>query len=460
MRRPRKITLRNGDMRYELRWTDGHGQNCWKRFPTKREADGFAAQIDAQRRTGVVVSHNVRLEQLIGEWRAEHLEIALKPSAKKDYEMSLARIQRHFGPRRLVRSITPPAIGEFRDVTLRAMRNDRLERFDSLRAKPANSALVRARIESGGGRTVNKAIGTLRTLLKFAQGRHYVTMNAAEHVNKLRVEARKDIPKDQAVLTPAEVSRLIAATDPNWRAAIAVLAYGGLRLGELLGLQWGDVELDRGRLLVQRQLEAGTGTLREPKTKAGTRFVELPSFAINALREWKAGCPISELDLCFPGSRGGPMDDRNSRSRVFYPALRRAKLRRIRVHDLRHGAASFAISTGADIATVSRQLGHANVAITLSTYAHWFAQRTDSGLGARLDALVRKEGGGFSVVPSTSTEMPSTEVIEKWWPGSESNQRHADFQSAALPTELPGHSWISFEEGPRSRGRVLDRPSL
>jgi integrase len=178
--------------------------------------------------------------------------------------------------------------------------------------------------------------------------------------------------------------------DPDWRAALGVLAYGGLRLGELLGLQWGDVELDRSRILVRRQLEALSGELREPKTKAGTRFVELPSFVMRRLKEWKLRSPKGQLDLCFPDSRGGPMDDRNFRIRVFYPALRRAGLRHIRVHDLRHGAASMMIATGADLATISRQLGHANVNITLTTYTHWFARRTESGLGARLEALGRR----------------------------------------------------------------------
>jgi integrase len=87
------------------------------------------------------------------------------------------------------------------------------------------------------------------------------------------------------------------------------------------------------------------------------------------------------------------MDDRNFRARVFYPALRRAKLRRIRVHDLRHTAASLMIATGADLAAISRQLGYANVQITLSTYTHFFARRSESGLGTRLEELVRKEVG-------------------------------------------------------------------
>jgi integrase len=97
--------------------------------------------------------------------------------------------------------------------------------------------------------------------------------------------------------------------------------------------------------------------------------VELPAVAVRELKAWRLRCPKGQLDLCFPNLGGGPGDDRNLRSRVFYPALRRAPrqpqhhaldlrgLRRIRVHDLRHTAASFFIATGADLAAVSRQLG-------------------------------------------------------------------------------------------------------
>jgi hypothetical protein len=77
------------------------------------------------------------------------------------------------------------------------------------------------------------------------------------------------------------------------------------------------------------------------------------------------------------------MDDRNFRVRHFYPALRRARLRLIRVHDLRHTAASMLIAAGADLPNVSRQLGHGNANITLSVCTHWFVRRIRLGREAR-----------------------------------------------------------------------------
>ena len=85
------------------------------------------------------------------------------------------------------------------------------------------------------------------------------------------------------------------------------------------------------------------------------------------------------------------MDHFNFRSQAFLPAVRRAKLRRIRVHDLRHGAASYLIAAGVDIATVSRQLGHANVAITLSTYTHWVQSRAGTDHTSKLEAYLAEK---------------------------------------------------------------------
>jgi integrase len=89
--------------------------------------------------------------------------------------------------------------------------------------------------------------------------------------------------------------------------------------------------------LVRQQLCGESAEFRKPITPAGVRFVELPAFVIRELRAWKLRCPKGELDLCFPNSDGGLTGQYNFRGRIFYAALRRAKLRRVRVHDLRHG---------------------------------------------------------------------------------------------------------------------------
>ena len=421
MRKPEKIRLKDGTVRYQVRGPKPDGGTQYVRFTTKHEAEAFAAEQHAARRAGATFNATMKFEELVKEFRTAHY-VGLRPSATEDYDLAFKRAQRYLGGK-LLRAIRATDIEKMRDAELLAIRGRNLavaasalaraeRRLVAARAAGADLteheakiAQLRARVttvQRGGNLSVNKMIGALRTALKFAQSRGYAAQNVASFVKKLKAQPMNEKPRDQAVLTPAELAALVAATDPDWRAAMGVLGYGGLRIGELLGLQWGDAELDRGRVLVRRQLCNVSHELRAPKTKAGTRFVELPPMVIKELRTWRLRCPKGELDLMFPNSKGGAADHYNFGSRVFHPALRRAGLRRVRIHDLRHGAASMMIAAGCDIAAVSRQLGHANVSITLGTYSHWFAQRTESGVAARLAAFLKAEekDGCVLVVPT------------------------------------------------------------
>jgi integrase len=363
MRHPEKITRRYTDRTtgkvveytvYQVRGPTPDGGQQYRTFPTKREAEAYAVELETARKGGVLLDTRMTFDGAVAEFRTAHY-VGLRPSATADYDAAFARLHRYFGGA-LLRAITAAKLEKFRDIELKAIR-ERLTNIAALAIERTERRLAEAQAHKeetdkhdqklielrdrqaavlrAGTRSVNKAIGALRTLLKFCQSRGYVSQNVATFVKKLKAQTLSDRPMDQAVLVPSEIARLLAAADGSGsapargdRAALGVLAYGGLRLGELLGLQWGDVELDQHRILVRRQLCGESGVLREPKTKAGKRFVELPSFVISELRKWKLRCPKGDLDLCFPNSDGGPMDQYNFRGRIFYGALRRAKLRR------------------------------------------------------------------------------------------------------------------------------------
>jgi len=267
-----------------------------------------------------------------------------------------------------------------------------------LAALEADGTEIAARIARTGPRAANKALGHLRRLYSFAVERRYIAFNPTDGVRMVNTPARVDQPIDTNVLSIEEIGAMVAAAPIERRAALLVLAYGGLRIGELVALSWGDLELAKRRLRIAQQRESSTGDLTEPKTAAGRRFVELPALVVQALREHELRSKKDSPEFVFP------YHVRRFRSDVFFPALRRAKLRRIRLHDLRHTAASLMIATGADIAAVSRQLGHANVAITLSIYTHAFAKRTESGIGSKLDELIKAESGGTVLVSSRDAQ--------------------------------------------------------
>jgi integrase len=267
-----------------------------------------------------------------------------------------------------------------------------------LAALEADGPDIAARLARKGPRAANKALAHLRRLYKFAQQRRYVTFNPTDGVRMAKASRDTEQPIDTNVLNVEEIGALVEAAPVEYRAAFLVLAYAGLRTGELLGLTWGDLELSKRRMRVWQQIENSTGEITSPKTAAGTRFVELPGIVVQALREHKLRSEKGSPNFVFPYHL------RRLRTDVFFPALRRAKLRRIRLHDLRHTAASLMIASGADIASVSRQLGHANVAITLGIYTHAFAKRAESGIGARLDELIGAENGGTVLVLSAKSQ--------------------------------------------------------
>jgi integrase len=164
---------------------------------------------------------------------------------------------------------------------------------------------------------------------------------------------------------------------------VLVLAYGGLRFGELAGLRVRDVNLMRSRLTVARNATEVSGrvVVDTPKTHRA-RQVPIPRSLLDGLAEQLAGRGADEP--AFPSPDGVLLREGNWRRRCFDPAVVRCGLAPLTPHDLRHTAASLAISAGANVKTVQRMLGHASAAMTLDTYADLFDDDLDAVTG-RLD---------------------------------------------------------------------------
>ena len=181
-----------------------------------------------------------------------------------------------------------------------------------------------------------------------------------------------------------EARQLLEAAQGNRLEGLYVLAvHTGMRRGELLGLQWGDIDLDDTfpTIRVRRTLtRKGTGyVLGEPKTKKSRRTVRLTPQAVEVLRTHRArqaqeklrmGSLYGDQSLVFAGNGGGLINPSNLRQRSFAPLLERAGLPRITFHDLRHTCASLLFQKNVHPKLVQELLGHASVAITLDTYSH------------------------------------------------------------------------------------------
>lgn len=184
------------------------------------------------------------------------------------------------------------------------------------------------------------------------------------------------------ILEPDQVANITAKLDGHSLFPIVALAINtGMRRGELLGLQWGDVDLDGGTLRVERSVEETKAGLRlkSPKTKRGRRNITLPAETVSMLRAHKieqmrlrlvlgAGNITSET-LVFSDVNGGLIRPRNL-TKSWSRVCAYKKLPSVSFHSLRHTHASILIRAGVDILTISRRLGHSKPSVTLDVYGH------------------------------------------------------------------------------------------
>jgi integrase len=211
--------------------------------------------------------------------------------------------------------------------------------------------------------------------------------------------------------TVAQVAALADAIDSRYRALILVAAYGGLRWGELVGLRVKRVDLLHGRVTVAEQVAEVNGQLipGPPKTEAGRRTVTLPAVAAVALAEHLANfAEPGPEGLVFPAPQGGYLRRSNFRRRWWVPATRAVGVEGLRVHDLRHSAATMALAAGANTRELMERMGHTSPAVALR-YQHVMAGR-DQAIAAALDELVQ---AAANLPPQRPTEGPSGTLVAR-----------------------------------------------
>jgi integrase len=209
---------------------------------------------------------------------------------------------------------------------------------------------------------------------------------------------------------------LDAAHGDRLEALWALALTTGMREGELLGLRWRDVDVEGREVHIQRALARGLERNRElaaPKTTASRRHIRLTEYAVNALRRhrarqaeerlalgaaWASG---GEGDLVFTNTVGNALDPTNLTRSAFKPLIERAQVPTIRIHDLRHTAATLLLKQGIGIKVVTEMLGHSDVAITLRIYAHVLPDM-QAQAAAALDALF---GGANEALQGAATSQ-------------------------------------------------------
>jgi integrase len=224
--------------------------------------------------------------------------------------------------------------------------------------------------------------------------------NALRHAVRVKLilhNAAADVPRarpgerEMLTLNELQAKAFLAAARPKRLYALFALALGGgLRQGELLGLQWDDIDFAKGVVTVKRSLAQlkGKFLLKEPKSKRSRRAVKLPDFALAALREHRAEM-LKEGNITAPvfcTKTGNYLGKSNMIRQVFKPIVKEANaaalaaaeksggdpllIPDVRFHDLRHTHASLLLASGESIKAVSQRLGHSTVELTLRVYCH------------------------------------------------------------------------------------------
>ncbi len=335
---------------YRLRYRDPAGRERSLSFTRKVDADQRLIAVEDSKRRGAYVDPKAG-RVAFGEWaeRWYKTTAALKPST------------RHYYRQLLDGQVLP----RFRDVSLAGI--DRM----------AVREWIAGLIDDGPGASrIRGAHAVLSMVLDAAVDANRLAVNHAAGVRGL--PRRPEV--EMHFLTAVEVEDLAEAIDPRCATLVRLGAYTGLRPGEILGLKVKRLNLVRGSARVAEALTEVNGRLTwgTPKTYE-RRTVRLPRFLAEELGAYLADRPNDPEALLFTAPRGGPIREHKLMERYFKPAALRVGLpAALRMHDLRHTAASLLIREGASIKALQKQLGHKDAVQTLNRYGHLYPDELDS----------------------------------------------------------------------------------
>lgn len=369
---------------YSVRWRDASGRSRSQQVTLWRDAiklDGDKKRLRAMGALALDDRGTVAFVDLYERWIKDYVAVHVTPRTRGSYE-DLWRI---YVPGRL----------KHKQVRL-------LERADF-------DTLVRELSKKYAPSTIRKIMAILQSILQRGVEWQYVAINPLVGVKRPRVAGSQRVGR---VLTQQDIFDLcVAGYDRSTRDGmiLRVLESTGMRPGELRGLRWADIAQDR--ILVERAVS--DDKIGPTKTRA-TRWVPLDGLTYFELVRYAkvqhASSPalVQPTALVFPG-RDGIWTDNGYRAwvkQVFKPITTAAGLDGIRPYDLRHSYISRRIHAGADVVTLSREVGN-SPDVLLSTYAHEFESvRLECADGLLIDEILMPAGGLEPPTPSLQANEP------------------------------------------------------
>jgi integrase len=232
---------------------------------------------------------------------------------------------------------------------------------------------------------IRQAYHLLSASLKAATRSGLIRTNPAMDVRLPKMEQR-----EMLFLSSSEVVVLASTIEDQYRALVYVLGFCGLRIGEAIALNRSSINLMRSELRITESATDVNGTLMFGPTKTRqARTVAIPGAVQTQLEQHLESFTASSPDaLVFTSPRGEPIRLQNFRRRTWAPTLQRVGLPAdLRIHDLRHTAASILVNAGVPIKSIQEHLGHSSITVTMDRYAHLYPE-TRQSVAAALDQLI------------------------------------------------------------------------
>lgn len=339
---------------------------------TKKNAEVELAKFVTEVQNGLVIDgKSLKFSEFTEIWKRDYGLKELAPSTYKRYcRMLETRLIPYFG-HFYITKIKPTDIMKFYDL---------LEKDTQLVRKKGNNGSKTKKPLSG--KTILEHHRLLRAMLHKAVYWQLIVANPAERVQppKARKPKRRSYDDEQTKIL-LENLELLSSEDTKYKVAIILTVFTGVRLGELMGLEWQDVDFKNGIISINRssQYLADMGVFTKvPKTESSIREIAIPEFIISLLEEYKLwyeeqksiyGELWTNSDRLFVQVDGKPMHP-STISKWFVKYVGQIGLPVINFHGLRHTNASLLVAQNIDIAVISARLGHAQISTTLDFYVH------------------------------------------------------------------------------------------
>ena len=346
------------DGRWEGRYTAGRdpetGKAIYKSVLGKTQAETKAKlkqAIEEANGLDAAKAGQYTVGQWMEVWFEHYAKVKVRASSHQTYR---GYIDNHIKPN----------IGK---IPLEKLTSLELQKFYKKLLEKGRVDRLESRHQSKGlsAKTVRNIHQIISSAMKLAQEQKLIASNPAEGcaLPKMEHQEMQTLPVEQLQ------SFLREAKESGVFELYYLELATGLRRGELLGLKWEDIDLERGDFRVRRQIARINGEVVEAplKTKNAYRTLPLAEDTIGVLEAQRK--KTGDSLWVFPSPTGGPISP-DSVLHMLHRVLKRAGLPRVRFHDLRHTFATLALQNGVDVKTVSGMLGHFSAGFTLDTYAH------------------------------------------------------------------------------------------